>query len=216
MKFFIPHLASVPVAAEAEWRRYLESGSLQASSRKVYSLRHHHGGDRYEVTVGQPRQVYRRRTGPRGGYIKNAGQETYPQSTGTVVSGIIDAGQVILVWSYGPPFGGWANPSYIGREELTMIEYFEDEGPSLIPESGPVAIQSPGGAYLARAVGDFTDAIGGWTGTLTVEEVDDPTLLEARNRTAKLKVGELSIPVVIERVDGLKAHVRPSGPTSWS
>ncbi len=31
-----------------------------------------HDGDKYEVTVGQPRKVYKRKTGPRGGYIKNA------------------------------------------------------------------------------------------------------------------------------------------------
>jgi hypothetical protein len=42
------------------------------------------------------------------------------------VSGIIDTGDLIYVWSYGPPFGGWHNPSMVGRAEVKSIEYFDD------------------------------------------------------------------------------------------
>ena len=42
--------------------------------RRVYSLTYEREGDRYEVTVGEKRKRYARRTGPRGGYIKDAGQ----------------------------------------------------------------------------------------------------------------------------------------------
>jgi hypothetical protein len=31
-----------------------------------------HDGDKYEVTVGEPRKVYQRETGPRGSYIEDA------------------------------------------------------------------------------------------------------------------------------------------------
>jgi len=32
---------------------------------------------------------------------------------------------IATVWMWGPPFGGWANPSLIGRSEVEDIEYFE-------------------------------------------------------------------------------------------
>ena len=99
-----------------------------AGSRRVYSRTCEHEGDRYELTVGEPRKVYKRKTGPRGGYIKDAGHEGWPTETGTVVSSIVDADVVVYVWSYGPPFGGWANPSFVGRGEVRRVEYFEDLG----------------------------------------------------------------------------------------
>lgn len=128
MRFFIPHLHDNRIAAEQEWARYLEASHAPATSRRVYTLRYEHGGDRYEVKVGEPRKVFRRQTGPRGGYIRNAGHAPYGSRTGTQVSGIVDAGNVIYVWSYGPPFGGWANPSLVGRNEVTAIEYFDEPG----------------------------------------------------------------------------------------
>ena len=71
----------------------------------------------------------RGRRGRAGGYIKDAGYLGYARETGTQVSGIVHSGDLIFVWSYGPPFGGWANPSLIGRGEPTSIEYFDDPQP---------------------------------------------------------------------------------------
>ena len=127
-RFFIPHLRADPDAAEAEWERYLRESPAPPGSRRVYSLTYEREGDRYEVTVGEKRKRYARKTGPRGGYIKDADQRGWATGTGTVVSGIIDAGDTLYVWSYGPPFGGWANPSLVGRDGVRMIEYFEDPG----------------------------------------------------------------------------------------
>ena len=126
-EFFIPHLAGDPVAAEAESQRYLAESPAPPSSRRMHRLVYVHGGDRYEVTVGEPRKRFRRRTGPRGGYIKNAGYERLGRDTGTVVSGIVDTGgDLVYVWSYGPPFDGWHNPSMVGRGEIRNIEYFDE------------------------------------------------------------------------------------------
>lgn len=125
MEFFIPHLENEPEAAEGEWLRYLRDSGAPPDSKRVYSVTYFHEGSRIEVKVGEERREYRRRTGPRGGHIKNAGLNPVPHRTGTRVSGIVDAGSVIHVWSYGPPFGGWANPSMIGRSEVEDIVYFD-------------------------------------------------------------------------------------------
>lgn len=125
--FFIPRLRDDP-AAEAEWQRYLERTPAPADSRRVYKLTYEHNGSKYEVAVGEPRKQFRRRTGPRGGYIPNADFERLGRATGTEVSGIIDTGDLVYVWSYGPPFGGWVNPSLVGRAEIRSIEYFDDAG----------------------------------------------------------------------------------------
>ena len=125
-RFYIPHLRDDPAVAETEWERYLGESPAPPDSRRVYSLTYERDGDRYEVTVGQARKCYRRRTGPRGGYIKNADHERVGRRTGTMVSGIIDAGELLYVWSYGPPFGGWHNPSLVGRGEVRMIQYFDE------------------------------------------------------------------------------------------
>ena len=124
MQFFIPHLREDPEVAEVEWKRYLRDSGAPAASRRVHSVTYMHDGSRYEVSVGEPRRQYARKRGPRGGYIKNAELSTYGNQTGTVVSGIVDAGDVLHVWSYGPPFGGWANPSMVGRAEIHDISYF--------------------------------------------------------------------------------------------
>lgn len=128
MRFFIPHLQAEPAAAEAEWRRYLSVTPAPAESRRVYSMVYNHEGDRYAVKVGEQRLRYRRRTGPRGGHIPYAEPASFGSPTGTVVSGIIDAGNLLYVWTYGPPFDGWANPSLVGRSEVERIAYFDDDG----------------------------------------------------------------------------------------
>ena len=103
MDFFIPHLKDDPTAAEAEWQRYLRASSAPAASRRVYTVTYMHEGDRFVVRVGEPRKQHRRKTGPRGGYIKNAEPDRFGSHTGTDVSGIIDTGDLLYVWSYGPP-----------------------------------------------------------------------------------------------------------------
>ena len=125
MKFFIPDLRDDPNAAEAEWQRYLRDTLAPAQSRRVYSVTHYHDGSKIVATVGKERLEYTRKTEPRGGDIKDAGYSPVGRRTGTEISVIIDAGNVIYVWTYGPPFGGWANPSLIGRSEVEDIEHFE-------------------------------------------------------------------------------------------
>ena len=61
------------------------------------------------------------------------------------MSGIIDAGEQLYVWSYGPPFGGWGNPTFVGRNEVRAVEYFEDPGGEAGTEN-PQAAQG----YLAQ------------------------------------------------------------------
>ena len=97
-------------------------GDLPA--RRVRSITYEHGGDRYEAIVGSPRKVYRRRTGPRGGYIKNAGQQSWCTETGSVITSI-EPGDPSYVWSE-VPSGIWANPSFVGQHEIRHIEYFDD------------------------------------------------------------------------------------------
>jgi len=38
------------------------------SGRRAKAMTYKHNGDKFEVVVGEPRQLYRRKTGPRGGY----------------------------------------------------------------------------------------------------------------------------------------------------
>jgi hypothetical protein len=128
-KFFIPHLREDPAAAEAEWRRYLAESPAPPDSRRVYRLAYENGDDRYEVTVRKGRMRFRRRTGPRGGRLPNADFERLGHDTGTVVSGIIDGGHLLYIWSYGPPFGEWHNPAMVRRAGATGIGYF-DEAPA--------------------------------------------------------------------------------------
>ena len=101
-------------------------GSASAGNH-ARSLTYKHGGDKYEVVVGQPRKRYRRRTGPRGGYIKDAGWQGWVEETGSTALDIVDAGHVIEVWS-GEPSHGWANPSYVGRQAVISIQWADPPG----------------------------------------------------------------------------------------
>ena len=130
MKFFIPYLGDAPEAAEAEWQRYLRDMSAPADSQRVYSVTYYHGGSKIIATVGEERLEYTGERRTRDGFIKDAGPNPVGRRTGTEISAIIDAGSdliyLIYVWMWGPPFGGWANPSLIGRSEVEDIEYFEE------------------------------------------------------------------------------------------
>lgn len=84
--FFIPHLRDNPAAAEAEWQRYVAATRAPLESRRVYRLVYEHDdGARYEVTVGEERKQFRRKTGPRGGRIPNADHERCGRRMGAVV-----------------------------------------------------------------------------------------------------------------------------------
>jgi len=84
-----------------------------------------HDGDKYVVTVGEPRKVHKRKTGPRGGYIKNADWQGWSTPTGSIVTAIIDAGRFIEVHSE-EPSQGWANPSMVGHDEVMSIEWVSE------------------------------------------------------------------------------------------
>ena len=96
--------------------------SRAAAGRQARSMTYKHDGDKYEVTVGEPRKVYRRKTGPRGGYIKDADWQGWGTPAGSTVTAIIEAGKCIEVYSEAPP-RGWANPSMVGHGEVMSIEW---------------------------------------------------------------------------------------------
>jgi hypothetical protein len=127
VQFFIPHLAEGSTSEDA-WNEYLKLASLPPTTRPLRSIMYEHGGDRYVVTVGSRRKKYARLTGPKGGYIKNAGQSSVAVETGTDVTAICDPAQgttkPIHVFSM-PPYGGWGHPSYVGWESVTDFEAFD-------------------------------------------------------------------------------------------
>lgn len=113
-EFFIPG-AKDPGAA---WDWYVKSVGLEKDeAQALYEIGYLHDGDRYEVRVGEPRHVFPRKTGPRGGYRPDAGHRGWSSDTGTVVTAIMRTPTVIFVWSL-PPYGNWANPSMVGAAEL--------------------------------------------------------------------------------------------------
>ncbi len=110
--------------------------SASAGGRQIRSITYEHDGDKYEVSVGSSRKVYPRKTGPRGGYIKDAGHRSWGSETGAVVTRI-EPGDPFLVWSEEPP-RGWANPSFMGQREIRRIEYFgEAAGSAGSDSTGP-------------------------------------------------------------------------------
>jgi hypothetical protein len=76
MRFFVPNATR---AKNAEIWDALSG----AGRRAISSVTYEHDGSRFVVTVGLERQEYRRRTGPRGGYVKNAGHVGWAVSTGS-------------------------------------------------------------------------------------------------------------------------------------
>lgn len=124
MEFFIPHLIGQPEAAEAEWQRYLQVSPAPADSKRAYSVTYWHDGSKYVATVGEVRIGYSPQTGPRGGRIKNAPLQRIGFRSGTVISGIVDAGHVLYLWSY-TPSAPWHNPAMVGPQSVEQIEYFE-------------------------------------------------------------------------------------------
>jgi hypothetical protein len=117
MRFFVP--GATPEQNAKIWEELATTGH-----RPVHSVTYEHEGSKFVVTVGTERQEYRRKTGPRGGYIKNAGHVGWPAPTGSSVLLIVNTGALLEVRSE-LPSGGWANPSLIGLSEIASIEYFE-------------------------------------------------------------------------------------------
>ena len=129
VKFFTPDSRGDDEAAEAEWTRYLDRTPAPANTGRVHRLVYKHDGRRFVVVVGEQLEVFARRTGPRGGYIKDADFRTLGERMGSPVAAILDPpfGNLLYVWSYSPS-RGWANPSLVGRNEVESIEYFDGYG----------------------------------------------------------------------------------------
>ena len=120
MKFFMPELDDEEVAKQLEAIR-------QRPGRAIFKMKYEHDRSRFEVEVGKPRKEFRHKTGPRGGYIKDADIERLGRDTGGTVVRIVDLGDVIEV--YALPGLGWSVPSFVGRAELTEPpDYFEEFG----------------------------------------------------------------------------------------
>lgn len=124
--FFVPGAKD----HHAAWSAYLEAAGLKGDEvEALWRVTYSHDGDRYEVQVGEPRKVFRRKTGPRGGRRPNAGHRGWSSATGTVVTGIMRTPTVIFVWSE-PPYGGWANPSMVGLAEIeTRVRFSSADRP---------------------------------------------------------------------------------------
>jgi hypothetical protein len=88
-------------------------------------MTYRHDGDKYEVSVGKPRKIFKRQTGPRGGYLKNADWQGWGTETGSVVTAIEDGGKAIYVFSE-EPSGVWANPSMVGFNEIVNIDWINE------------------------------------------------------------------------------------------
>ena len=117
MKFFLPD------GTDEKRSEILER--LRANGHAaLYRLTYNHEGDQYELEVGRPRKKFARKTGPRGGYIKNAEPSTYGTETGGTVVLIVSTENVIEVWS--EPARGWAVPSIVGRSEVVRSERFDE------------------------------------------------------------------------------------------
>lgn len=118
MKYFLP-------GASQEKNEELVAEMKAAERKAVQSVSYMHDGARYVVEVSQSRKVYKRETGPRGGYKKNAEISRMSSTTGSIVNVILDLGHLIEVYSM--PGDGWAFPSLIGTSEIEFgsIVYFE-------------------------------------------------------------------------------------------
>jgi hypothetical protein len=82
-----------------------------------------HADSRIVATVGEERFEYRRKRGPRGGYIRmlTSTQRAVlrsPEST-TLGTGCTSGATAL-------PFGAGLTPSLSGKGEVKRIEYFED------------------------------------------------------------------------------------------
>lgn len=120
MKFFIPNESQETINRKAD--------ELKGKRQKaIRSFSHMHDGSRIEVKVGEQRREFRRKTGPRGGYIPHAELERIGRLTGTIVILIVEAAGRIDIFSEQDRYNVWSNPSYSSIEAVlpNTIEYFE-------------------------------------------------------------------------------------------
>lgn len=119
MQFFLPNQPDDVVADQLQHM-------IDRGVRGIRALTYEHGRSKYELAVGSARREFRRQTGPRGGYRKDADYERLARETGGMVLLIIDAGSMIEVYS--EPGGGWALPSLVGVNEVVpgSTEYFDE------------------------------------------------------------------------------------------
>jgi hypothetical protein len=118
MKFYMPDFSESEVSAMAQKLR-------DENKRAIQLMTYLHEGARFEVTVGAPRKEYRKETGPRGGYKKNAGISRIGHSSGNPVYLITESARAIDVYSFRPD--KWGHPSIVGENEVIRdtIEYFD-------------------------------------------------------------------------------------------
>jgi hypothetical protein len=122
--FFIPYLKD-PAAAEDLWSR---CAAGTTGCRRVYSLTYLHDDQKIGVKVGEERKVYRRKSARRGAYVPGADFDRRHRLEGTAVLAIVDAGNVIKIWSVALA-GRWPNPSLVDPRALERIQYFRTPGP---------------------------------------------------------------------------------------
>ena len=120
MKFFIPNAGQEVID---EKRNELKEKKQKA----IRSFSHMHDGSRIDVKVGEPRREFKRKTGPRGGYIPHAELERIGKPTGTVITLIVEVAGRIDISSEPDRYGVWSNPSYSSIDAVlpNSIEYFE-------------------------------------------------------------------------------------------
>lgn len=113
-----------PEQAEGQWQKYRENSNAALDSRRIYSVLYEHDGDKIFAKVGEPPKVFKKITGPGGGYRKDAGHQRLGQSIGQQVTAIIDTGNYLSVYML-PGDSYWANPITVGYESIETSEDFE-------------------------------------------------------------------------------------------
>lgn len=124
MRFYLPDTTEDVITSQLE---HLRGTGGRAMSRLIYL----HEGNRFELKIGAPRKEFRRETGPRGGYRKNAQPSSYGREVGGKVLLIVNDGHLIYVTAV--PGGGWGLNSIVGVHEVLESEYFDE---FIAPASG--------------------------------------------------------------------------------
>jgi hypothetical protein len=123
-QFFVPYLKA-PAEAEDLWSR-LAAGDT--CCRRVYSLTYLHDDQKIEVKVGEERKVFSRKKDRHGAYRPGLDFDRRHRREGTVVVAIVDAGNVLRIWSVAMA-GRWPNPSLVSPADLERIQYFKPREP---------------------------------------------------------------------------------------
>jgi hypothetical protein len=121
---FVPYTKD-PAEAEAFWLR-LTAGRRDA--RRVYSLTHRQGDLQIEATVGRARRVIGRKKDRRGQVVRAPEARGRGHAEGSVVTAIVDRGDVIEVWSLAMT-RWWPNPATVYPDDVLSLEYFRPPVP---------------------------------------------------------------------------------------